>query len=336
VVIYEGATRGANRLGAEPAAPWEGAVVGITEKLQDTTVDAVIAGHTHRAANTSVGRIPVVEGFNAGVSYSVLQLMVKNGEVAWIGAANRTAKNLGVEQRPDVKAIVDAATAEVQDDIRVVIGSQAKTDANPSGDILRAPGRDRESAMGNMVADAMRLAYVDDGAEAAITNSGGLRADLPFAGSANGGADGQITWGEMFAVLPFGNATVVETLTGAQLVQAFTNGFSAVCNTQISTGRFPAVSGLVVRYHCNGTQAVVDSIAKAPNGPSGPLTPVGPADTVRFVTNDFMYNGGDGYTVFGQGTDVLQTGDLLLDVAINYVTANSPVAPVVENRIVTG
>jgi 2',3'-cyclic-nucleotide 2'-phosphodiesterase (5'-nucleotidase family) len=179
----------------------------------------------------------------------------------------------------------------------------------------------------------MRLAYVDDGAEAAITNSGGLRADLPFAGSENGGADGEITWGEMFAVLPFGNSTVVETLTGAQLVQAFTNGFSAVCNPAISTGRFPQVSGLVVRYHCNGTQAVVDSISKAPDGPGGPLTPIGPTDTLRFVTNDFMYNGGDGYTVFQQGTSVLQTGDLLLDVAINYVRANSPVAPVVEGRI---
>jgi 2',3'-cyclic-nucleotide 2'-phosphodiesterase (5'-nucleotidase family) len=336
VVIHEGAQRGANRLAATPAAPWEGPIIGITEKLQDTTVDAVIAGHTHRPANTYVGRIPVVEGFNAGVSYSVLQLMVKDGDVAWIGAANRTAKNLGVAPRADVQAIVDAATAEVQDEIREVIGSQAQTAANPSGDILRAPNRDRESAMGNMVADAMRLAYVDDGAEAAITNSGGLRQDLFFAGSANGGGDGQITWGEMFAVLPFGNATVVETLTGAQLVQAFTNGFSAVCNPTINTGRFPAVSGLVVNYHCNGTQSVVDSISKAPNGPSGPLTPVGPTDTVRFVTNDFMFNGGDGYTVFGLGTDVLQTGDLLLDVAINYVTANSPVSPLVEGRIVRG
>ena len=43
---------------------------------------------------------------------------------------------------------------------------------------------------------------------------------------------------------------------------------------------------------------------KAPNGPAGPLTPIGPADTVRFVTNDFMYGGGDGYTVFASGTNV--------------------------------
>ena len=35
----------------------------------------------------------------------------------------------------------------------------------------------------------------------------------------------EITWGEVFAVLPFGNRTVIETLTGAQLTAAFLNGF---------------------------------------------------------------------------------------------------------------
>jgi 5'-nucleotidase/UDP-sugar diphosphatase len=79
---------------------------------------------------------------------------------------------------------------------------------------------------------------------------------------------------------------------------------------------------------------VVDSIAKV--GPGGTLTPVGASDTVRFATNDFMFTGGDGYTAFAAGTDVLQPGDALLDVAIEYITANSPVAPAVEERIVKG
>ena len=154
--------------------------------------------------------------------------------------------------------------------------------------------------------------------------------------STSGELPGEITWGEAFSVLPFGNATVVETLTGAQLTQAMVNGFSAVCNPTINTGRFPQVSGLVIRYHCAGTQSVVDGIWKAPDGPGGTLTPVGPTDTVRFVTNDFMYTGGDGYTVFGQGTDVLLPGDLLLDVVIDYIEANTPVSAAVEGRIVKG
>jgi hypothetical protein len=45
-----------------------------------------------------------------------------------------------------------------------------------------------------------------------------------------------------------------------------------------------------------------------------------------------MYTGGDGYTAFVQGTNVKQTGDLLLDVVINYIGEHSPVAPAVELR----
>jgi hypothetical protein len=45
-----------------------------------------------------------------------------------------------------------------------------------------------------------------------------------------------------------------------------------------------------------------------------------------------MYTGGDGYTVFSQGTNVKQTGDLLLDVVIDYIGTHSPVAPVKEDR----
>ena len=57
---------------------------------------------------------------------------------------------------------------------------------------------------------------------------------------------------------------------------------------------------------------------------------------MRIVTNDFMFTGGDGYTALSGGSDVLQRGDLLLDLFINYIAANSPVAPVVEGRIVRG
>jgi 2',3'-cyclic-nucleotide 2'-phosphodiesterase (5'-nucleotidase family) len=230
------------------------------------------------------------------------------------------AKNQGVASRPDVQAIVDKANTDTAPLRNRVIGTQ-------SVDLLRDPTRLNESNMGNLVADAMLAKYPAE-AEAAITNSGGLRADIRGTPPSSGGEPvNSITYGEMFAVLPFGNQTVIETLTGAQLVTALTNGFSPVCNPQIATGRFPQVSGLKITFHCSGTTAVVDSILKG-------TTPVGPADTVRFVTNDFMFNGGDGYTAFTGGTDVQFKGDLLLDVAIDYVTAHSPVSPAIEQRIV--
>ena len=325
VVIHEGAVLGANRIANRPAATWEGPIIPIVEALQETSVDLVIAGHTHRIANTVVGRIPVAEGVNAGGSYSVAQLVVSGGDVTWVSPATRVAKNLGVTQRADVKEIVDAANAETAVLRNEVIGTQEI-------DILRDPTRLSESAMGNLVADAMIGAY--PGIDAALTNSGGLRADILGAPPSGGEAVNEITWGEVFAVLPFGNRTVIETLTGEQLTAALVNGFSPACDPAIATGRFPQVAGLRLRFHCQATTAVVDSIEIV--RPGGSVTPVGPADPVRLVTNDFMFGGGDGYTVLASGSDVLTPGDALLDLVVGFIGENSPVAPAVEGRIVKG
>ena len=325
VVIHEGTSRGQNPVGTTTGVPWEGPIMGIADELQDTTVDAMIVGHTHRVSNLMRGNILVTEGINAGATYSALQLLVKGGDVAWAGGATRVAKTLGVAPRADVKAIVDDANAKTAVLRNQVIGRQ-------SIDIRRSPTRLEESAMGNMVADAMREKY--PGVDAALTNSGGLRQDLLITPASANEQPGEITWGEVFAVLPFGNRTTILTLTGAQLQQAFLNGFSPVCNPNIATGRFPQVSGLKATFTCNGTTPVVTGMWKTPSGPTGPQTPIGPTDTVRLVTNDFMYGGGDGYTVLAGGTNVLQPGDDLMQIVIDYIGARSPVAPVVDGRLV--
>jgi 2',3'-cyclic-nucleotide 2'-phosphodiesterase (5'-nucleotidase family) len=325
VLIHEGSANGLNPTGNAAGVPWDGPVITIAQALQNTTVDAIIAGHTHRVSNTMVGNILVTEGINAGTTYSVLQLMIQDNDVLWAGGATRLAKNLGVAKQPNVQAIVDDANAQTAVLRNQVIGTQAN-------DILRDLTRLHESEMGNLVADAMRQKY--PGVDAAYTNSGGLRQDIVCTPPSASEGPCEITWGEAFAVLPFGNRTVIETLTGAQLTTAFLNGFSPFCNPAIATGRFPQISGLKAQFHCSGTTPVVDGIWKAPNGPSGTLTPVGPADTVRFVTNDFMFTGGDGYTIFAAGTNVLQPGDALLDIMVDYITAHSPVDPVVDGRIV--
>lgn len=325
VVIHQGTANGTNTVGNTPGTAWNGPVLQIADQLQDTTVDAMLVGHTHRVSNLQHGKFPILEGYNAGASYSVLQLMVRDGDVVWAGGATRIAKNLGVAGRADVKAIVADANAQTAVLRNQVIGTQ-------QFDIRRAPTRLFESAMGNMVADAMREKY--PGVDAAYTNSGGLRADLLCSPPSAGEPPCAITWGEMFSVLPFGNRTVIETLTGAQLEQAFLNGVSPFCNPQIATGRFPQVSGLKVTFACNGTTPVLTGMWKTPQGIAGPATPIGPSDTIRFVTNDFMFTGGDGYTVFTQGANVLQPGDDLLQVAIDYISAHAPVGPVVEGRIV--
>jgi 2',3'-cyclic-nucleotide 2'-phosphodiesterase (5'-nucleotidase family) len=188
--------------------------------------------------------------------------------------------------------------------------------------------------MGNMVADAMTWFYPD--VEASLTNSGGLRQDINCNPPSGGEQSCEITWGEMFAVLPFGNSTVIETLTGDQLSQAMLNGLSPKCDTAISTGRFPQVSGLKILFHCDVTtkKPVIEGMWKTPDGPGGVEIPILPTDTITIVTNDFMATGGDGYTVLKNGTNIKYPGDLLLDVAIEYVKTFSPVAPMVDGRVV--
>ncbi len=76
---------------------------------------------------------------------------------------------------------------------------------------------------------------------------GGLRANLVVSPPSAGEAPGEITWGEVFAVLPFGNRTVILTLTGTKLEEAFEqNAFMPVCDAAFAggTGRFPQVAGL--------------------------------------------------------------------------------------------
>ncbi len=325
VLIHEGAAEGNNAVNSVVPTPWNGPVATIVEGIQDTSVDLVLAGHTHRIANFKMGNIMVGEGLNAGGSYSVAQLIANGDDVEWAGVSTRVAKNLGVAGRDDVQAIVDEAN-ELTDVLRnQVVATQ-------SIDILRDPNRLSESAMGNMVADAMRRKY--PGVDAAYANSGGLRADLPMTPPAADEASGEITWGEVFSVLPFGNRTVLFTLTGAQLEEAFLVGFEPVCNPEIATGRFPQVSGLRVTFTCEGATPVVTGMWMTPEGMGGAETPIAPEDSIRIVTNDFMATGGDGYTIFTEGTDVAQPGDDLMQVTIDDIAANSPVAPVVEGRIV--
>jgi len=332
LLVHEGSSSGQNALGSVAGIAWDGPVITLANDLQDTTIDLIAGGHTHRITTTMVGHIQVIENENAGKNFSVSQLLVANGDVVWIGAATRLAKTLGVAQRPDVKAIVDAADAAVAPLYKVVIGSQ-------QFDIKRDPTRLNESAMGNMIADSLRWYYTTVNphqVDAAITNSGGLRADLLCGAGVTPPCP--INYGQMFNVLPFGNSTAIVDLTGDLLKAAYLNGFSPKCDSAISTGRFPQVSGLKVTFHCDAAtkKPVIDGMWKTPNGAGGTEIPILPTDVVRIVTNDFMFYGGDGYTMIAKGANPLFPGDVMLDVSNEYVKTFSPVGPKVDGRIFYG
>jgi 5'-nucleotidase len=61
--------------------------------------------------------------------------------------------------------------------------------------------------------------------------------------------------------------------------------------------------------------------------------PLGEAKAYRVAMSSFLAEGGDGFTVFQQGTDDLG-GDLELDALEAYLQAHDPLAAPVGNRIV--
>ena len=87
----------------------------------------------------------------------------------------------------------------------------------------------------------------------AITNSGGLRADLTCPSPDIAGdfcpsftpPPYPITRGQVLAVLPFGNVVFTVTVNGAELKTILENGVSPM---PAANGRFPQVSGLCFTY----------------------------------------------------------------------------------------
>ncbi len=131
---------------------------------------------------------------------------------------------------PQAKAIADKyriAVAPTRQQGRRIDHSRHQSEPRlPSG----------ESPLGDVIADA-QLAYTtaSAGAQIALMNPGGIRADLSFGSSAGGEAPGQVTYGEAFTVQPFNNLVVTQTLTGAQL--------KAVLEQQFVGGGTPAQIG---------------------------------------------------------------------------------------------
>lgn len=138
--------------------------------------------------------------------------------------------------------------------------------------------RTRESAIGNLIADALRDKL---GTDVALTNGGGIRGNTEY----QTGTEWRRR--DILTELPFGNRTVKTEITGKALKAALENGFSQIEN---NAGRFPQVSGMVVTYdraQPAGSRIVSVLIKGAP---------LDETKTYSVATNDFLLRGGDGYT----------------------------------------
>ncbi|MCG5216931.1 bifunctional metallophosphatase/5'-nucleotidase [Streptosporangium sp. KLBMP 9127] len=183
-----------------------------------------------------------------------------------------------------------------------------------TADLTRQAAPSGESPLGNLIADAQLEATKTGGnAEVALMNPGGVRADLTFA------PDGVVTYGETFTVQPFNNLMQVVTLTGAQL--------DALLEQQYQVNRVLQPSASLT-YTVSSSAAVGSKVSDIKiNG-----TAVTETQAVRVAANNFLVGGGDGFSVFTQGTD-LWSGPLDIDALVSYFGAHSPAAPPAVDRV---
>jgi 5'-nucleotidase len=127
-------------------------------------------------------------------------------------------------------------------------------------------------------------------------------------------------------VLPFQNTLSTFEITGQGIIDALENGVSQVEEVK---GRFPQVAGLSFTW--DGTVAPLEGRVKDVMVGGAPIDP---AKTYLVVTNNFVRNGGDGYSMFAEdAVNAYDYGPDLADVLAEYMAANAPVAPMVDDRI---
>ncbi len=278
-------------------------------------VDLILSGDDHVVSTLYNGRKLMLESGEQAEYVTELTLTVTrddDGDVDWTPSF-RTIDTAMVE--PDaamtdaVQVYLDQLSAELDIEIGTTLTEL---------DTRRASVRGGETAFGNLVADAMRSAT---GADIAITNGGGIRADRVYdPGTVLSRRDIQ-------SELPFGNKTVSIELSGADVVAALENGFSRVEDV---SGRFPHVSGLSVVYDM--AQPAGERVVEVMVGGA----PIDPDATYVLATNDFMARGGDGYTMFADAPRVIDemAGTLMAAQVMDHIDAAGEVAPEIEGRIV--
>ncbi|WP_067459639.1 bifunctional metallophosphatase/5'-nucleotidase [Actinomadura macra] len=287
----------------------------------DPEIDVVLSGHTHQQYVCSV---PDPKGqprlYSSGSSFGRVITQVD------FEVNTRT----GDIVRSSLKGDNHVVTRDVPPDPATVMFVQTWKDrvaaiANkPIGkitaDLTRAPSPAGETTLGDVVADAQLASMKDKGAQVALMNPGGVRADLTYTASGPEG-DGVVTYGEAFTVQPFSNVMGVTSLTGAQL--------DALLEQQwTSAGEKILQPSAGLRFTIDRSRPVGDRVSAITiDG-----TPVDAATTYKVAANNFLLGGGDGFSVFTQGKDQV-LGPIDLDGLVAYFGAQGTISPPPLNRI---
>jgi 5'-nucleotidase len=285
-----------------------------------TGVDVIVGGHSNTLLGddedaagpypTMVGDTAIVQAYAYGKFLGELNVTFDdNGVITEAAGAPLLIDASVVEDEATVARVAELAVPLEEIRQRVV----AETAASIEGD--RSVCRAMECEMGNLIADAMLDRVADQGIQIGFQNSGGIRASIDA---------GEVTMGEVLTVLPFQNTLSTFQVTGAAMIAALENGVS---QHEDGSGRFPQVSGMSFTVDLSQepgsriSDIMVDGAA------------IDPAAVYGVVSNNFVRNGGDGYSMFEDAMNAYDFGPDLADVTAEYIAANAPYQPYTDGRI---
>ncbi|MDR1218369.1 MAG: 5'-nucleotidase C-terminal domain-containing protein [Treponema sp.] len=277
-------------------------------------IDIIIDGHSHSffAEPKKVGDTYIVTANEWGKYVGQAKITISGGKLSGFDW-----HPIAIGPDPEVTALLEPYIKKANESLTEVVG--VATDDFIFGDRLT---RKIETALGDMICDAnvwyFKTVFNQD-IDFAFHNGGNIRAELP---------KGPITQERILTILPFENYLYVVSLKGSDVIKLF----EFIATIPQGAGGFPQVSK-EVRYTVDYTAAAAGALKD--------LTihgqPVDADAVYRFVTNDYLLSGGDGYTVLTQAQEPFNTSLLLSYVVVEYIKAQGgqggAITPETDGRI---
>ncbi|HEV7276714.1 MAG TPA: bifunctional metallophosphatase/5'-nucleotidase [Devosiaceae bacterium] len=296
-------------------------------------IDVIVGGHSHTlfsntdenaaepyplmVTNPDGQDVPIVQAYAYSKYLGELEV-VWDDEGNVISATGDTILlDSSVEPDPEVQARVAQLAAPLEELKAEVIG---ETTATIDGS--RESCRLMECEMGSLVSDAILDRTADQGVSIVFQNGGGLRASID---------EGEITMGEVLTVLPFQNTLATFEIEGSVVLEALENGLSQV---EEVAGRFPQVGGM--RYTWDSSAPAGERVVSVEVNEGGEWVPLDPDKTYGVATNNYVRNGGDGYSMFaGDDKNAYDYGPGLEFVLADYIAKQGgSITPYTDGRIV--
>ena len=281
--------------------------------------EVILSGHDHDLYMRFNEKTAIVEAGEDGMAVAVIDLDVSIEDKSDGKRRVRWWPHFRFVDTADAKpdAAVGARVAMYDAKLNADLGDPVGKTASEL-DSRNAAVRGGEAVIGNLFADALREGTKSD---AALLNGGGFRGGKIYP------AGSTLSRKDVLTELPFLNKAYVLQVSGATLRSALEQGFVGAEN---EVGRFPQVSGLRIRADVTRPEGrrVVSVLI---NGAK-----LKPKSLYRLVTNDYLANGGDGYSALKSAKILIgdTDADLVSTIIISYLRSKRTVTPKFEGRIV--